>query len=82
MENIVNAADYGYCKDGKVFLKGYLDYADRQIGVVRNTEEEALQYFVNRFSIAGNKVELLFSQVEEAQNKGSYLTKLYNFVRV
>jgi hypothetical protein len=76
MENIVNAADYGYCKDGKVFLKGYLDYADRQIGVVRNTEEEALQYFVNRFSIAGNKVELLFSQVEEAQNKGSYLTKL------
>ncbi len=76
MENIVNPAEYGYCKDGKVFLKGYLDYADRQIGVVRNTEEEALQYFVNRFSIAENKVGLLFSQVEEAQNKGSYLTKL------
>lgn len=76
MENIVNPAEYGYCKDGKVFLKGYLDDADRQIGVVRNTEEEALQYFVNRFTIAENKVGLLFSQVEEAQNKGSYLTKL------
>ncbi|WP_026996528.1 DUF349 domain-containing protein [Flectobacillus major] len=77
MENTVkNAAEYGYCKDGKVYLKGYLEYPDRLIGVVRNTEEEALQYFVNRFSIAENKVNLLFSQVDEAQNKGSYLTKL------
>jgi hypothetical protein len=77
MENTIkNPAEYGYCKDGKVYLKGYSEYADRQIGVVRNTEEEALQYFVNRFSIAENKVILLFEQVEEAQNKGSYLTKL------
>ncbi len=77
MENTVKtAAEYGYCKDGKVFLKGYLEYPDRLIGVVRNTEEEALQYFVNRFAIAENKVHLLFSQVDDAQNKGSYLTKL------
>jgi Domain of Unknown Function (DUF349) len=71
-----NPAEYGYCKDGKVFLKGYAEYEERQIGVVRNSEEEALQYFVNRFSIAENKVSTLFEQVEEAQNKGSYLTKL------
>jgi hypothetical protein len=77
MENTSkNPAEYGYCKDGKVYLKGYSEYEDRQIGVVRNTEEEALQYFVNRFSIAENKVSTLFEQVEEAQNKGSYLTKL------
>ena len=45
MENTVkNPAEYGYCKDGKVYLKGYLEYPDRLIGVVRNTEEEALQY--------------------------------------
>ena len=71
-----NPAEYGYCQDGKVYLKSYSEYGERQIGVVRNTEEEALQYFVNRFSIAENKVSLLFDQVEEAQNKGSYLTKL------
>ena len=66
MENTIkNSANYGYCKEGKVFLKGYADYPDRQIGVVRNTEEEALQYFVNRFTIAENKVALLFEQVEE-----------------
>jgi Domain of Unknown Function (DUF349) len=77
MDNTVtNPADYGYCKDGNVYLKGYLEYSDRQIGVVRNTEAEALQYFVNRFSIAEGKVNLLFSQVDEAQNKGSFLTKL------
>ena len=71
-----NPAEYGYCQDGKVYLKSYAEYEERQIGVVRNTEEEALQYFVNRFSIAENKVSTLFEQVEEAQNKGSYLTKL------
>ena len=71
-----NPAEYGYCQDGKVYLKSYAEYEERQIGVVRNTEEEALQYFVNRFSIAENKVSILFDQVEEAQNKGSYLTKL------
>ena len=77
MENTgKNPAEYGYCKDGKVYLKSYSEYEERQIGVVRNTEEEALQYFVNRFSIAENKVSTLFEQVEEAQNKGSYLTKL------
>ena len=50
MENTIkNPAEYGYCKDGKVYLKSYSEYEERQIGVVRNTEEEALQYFVNRF---------------------------------
>lgn len=76
MENIALEDDYGYVKDGKVYLKAYLDYPDREIGEVRRTEEEAVQYFKNRFNIAVAKVEQLFQQVEEAQNKGSYLTKL------
>lgn len=68
--------EYAYIKDGKVFLKGYLDMPDRQIGEVKRTEEEAFQYFVNRYSIAETKVEQLEKDIEEAQNKGSYLTKL------
>ncbi|MFN8353030.1 MAG: DUF349 domain-containing protein [Spirosomataceae bacterium] len=68
--------EYGYVLGDKVYLKSYLDFPDREIGEVRRTPEEAVQYFKNRFSIAETKVVQLFQQVEEAQNKGSYLTKL------
>ncbi|GAB4037980.1 DUF349 domain-containing protein [Spirosoma gilvum] len=76
MENASLVDEYGYVKDGKVFLKGYLNYEDRQIGEVKRTEQEALDYFKNRFIIAENKVSQLESDIAEAQNKGSYLTKL------
>lgn len=68
--------EYGYVKDGKVFLKGYFGSPDRQIGEVKRTEQEAIDYFKNRFTIAQVKVETLEKDIEEAQNKGSYLTKL------
>lgn len=76
MENATLMDEYGYVLDGKVFLKGYLGNPDRQIGEVKRTEQEAIDYFKNRFNIASSKVEQLESDVEEAQNKGSYLTKL------
>ncbi len=76
MENATLVDEYGYVQDGKVFLKGYREYPDRQIGEVKRTEQEALDYFRNRFLIALNKVTQLETEVNEAQNKGSYLTKL------
>ena len=76
MENATLMDEYGYVSDGKVFLKGYLGNPDRQIGEVKRTEQEAIDYFKNRFNIASSKVEQLENDVEEAQNKGSYLTKL------
>lgn len=76
MENASLVDEYGYVADAKVFLKGYLHYPDRQIGEVKRTEQEALDYFKNRFVIAQNKVAQLEQEIEEAQNKGSYLTKL------
>ncbi len=42
METASLVDEYGYVKDGKVFLKGYLSYPDRQIGEVKRTEQEAL----------------------------------------
>lgn len=68
--------EYGYTQDGKVFIKSYAGNPDRQIGVVRNTEQESLDYFVKRFELAQSKVATLEQQITEAQNKGSYLTKL------
>ncbi|ARK11042.1 DUF349 domain-containing protein [Fibrella sp. ES10-3-2-2] len=81
MENASLVDEYGYVEDGKVFLKGYLDYPDRQIGEVKRTEQEALDYFKNRFVIAQSKVAQLEEEVTEAQNKGSYLTKLLQLRR-
>ncbi|MFC3812413.1 DUF349 domain-containing protein [Lacihabitans lacunae] len=76
MKGVTLENEYAYIADSKVFLKGYLDMPDRQIGEVKRTEEEAFQYFVNRYDIAVGKVNQLAREIEEAQNKGSYLTKL------
>ena len=74
--------EYGYVLGDKVYLKSYLNFPDREIGEVRRTPEEAVQYFKNRFSIAEAKVIQLFQQVDEAQNKGSYLTKLLQLRKI
>ncbi len=76
MNNASLVGEYGYVLDGQVFLKGYLDLPDRRIGEVKRTEEEALEYFIKRFAIAESKVTQLEDEIAEAQNKGSYLTKL------
>jgi Domain of Unknown Function (DUF349) len=76
MKNIVAENEFGYTQEGKVFIKPYSTYSERQIGVVRGTDQEALDYFVNRFELAISKVAKLETQITEAQNKGSYLTKL------
>jgi len=67
---------YGYIKDGKVYLKGYYDFKDRIIGEVRESDEESMRYFVNRYDMAKNKVDEVEKSVQEAENKGSYLMKL------
>ncbi len=68
--------EFGFCRDGKVFINAYLNFPEREIGFVRTTDAEALQYFVNRFELAKTKVENLVNQVEDVQNKGSFLTKV------
>ena len=68
--------EFGFCRDGKVFINPYLTYSEREIGFVRGSEEEALAYFVKRFDLALSKVKGLSAEIEAAQNKGSFLTKV------
>ena len=68
--------EFGFCQEGKVYINAYLNFPQREIGFVRNTDEEALTYFVNRFDLAKRKVDQLSSEVETVQNKGSFLTKV------
>ena len=67
---------YGYIQDGKIYLKGYLDYDDRQIGEVKESNEATIAYFERRFEHAAKKIDDLQEAVVEAENKGSYLMKL------
>lgn len=67
---------YGYIKDGKVFLKGHDSLQDREIGVVRDSDEESINYFMKRFEVVRQKVEDVKTAIAEAENKGSYLMKL------
>jgi hypothetical protein len=74
--NITHQHPYGYIADGKVFLKGYLHFPDREIGIVKETPEKALEYFEKRYQDARKKVEDLAEMIEKAENKGSFLMKL------
>ncbi len=67
---------YGYIKDNKVYLKGFLGKADREIGEVKEDEASTLAYFEDRFEQIKEKVEKLKSDIQENQNKGSFLMKL------
>ncbi|MCH7403487.1 DUF349 domain-containing protein [Belliella kenyensis] len=67
---------HGYIKDGKVFLKGFLNQPDRIIGEVKEDEASTLKYFEDRFATVKMKVENLKTNIEENQNKGSFLMKL------
>lgn len=67
---------YGYAKDGKVYLNGYLNLPTRAIGVVKESEEASIQYFTKRFELAQQKVDELAKSVQTTTNRGSYLMKL------
>lgn len=67
---------YGYLKEGKVYLKGFLNQEDRVIGEVKEDEASTIKYFEDRFDVVKDKVAQLKKDIEENQNKGSFLMKL------
>lgn len=73
---IESAQDYGFVRDGKVYRKSFRDYPEKEIGLVKETEEAALEYFFKRFQFIRDKVLQLLDEMENAENKGSYLNKI------
>lgn len=67
---------YGYIKDKKVYLKGFLGQNDREIGEVKGDEVSTIKYFEARFDLVKTKVEKLKFDISENLNKGSFLMKL------
>lgn len=67
---------YGYIKDEKIYLKGFLGQEDRVIGEVKEDEASTIKYFEDRYVMVKQKVEKLKHDIAENQNKGSFLMKL------
>jgi hypothetical protein len=67
---------YGFIQDGKIYRNAFLEYTEREIGEVRESEASTIKYFEARFEMAENKVANLEEAVEASENKGSYLMKL------
>ncbi|MBW3470222.1 DUF349 domain-containing protein [Arthrospiribacter ruber] len=67
---------YGYIKDNKVYLRGFLNQPDRVIGEVKEDEASTIKYFEDRFVTLKEKIAALKKDIEENQNKGSFLMKL------
>lgn len=67
---------YGYIKDNKVYLRKFLNQPDRVIGEVKEDEASTIKYFEDRFTALIEKIAQLKKDIEENQNKGSFLMKL------
>ncbi|MFK7900867.1 MAG: DUF349 domain-containing protein [Cyclobacteriaceae bacterium] len=74
MSEMVN--DFSFFKDNQIWLKAYDNQPDRMIGELKDTEEKTLTYFTDRFTIIQNRVTQYLQKVEEATNKGSFLSGL------
>lgn len=68
--------DHAYIKEGKVFRIGFRDFPDKQVGEVRTDAPAAFSYFESRFELIEKKVAAIEREVEQAENKGSYLMRL------
>lgn len=68
--------EFGYFKDDKLFLKAMLDFPEREIGELRNTETETVEYFTGRYELFVKEVTTLEETINGTENKGSYLMKI------
>lgn len=68
--------EYYSIKDGKIFLTPTLGQEEREIGEVKNSEEETVAYFTKRFDLLRGKIDTLKEKIDTAENKGSFMMKL------
>ncbi len=40
---------FWYVKDQKVYKKGFRDYPDKEVGKLKENEDQSLRYFTNRY---------------------------------
>ena len=73
---LTEARRYGYVEDGGVWLRPTLGQPARRIGQVKDTDDDALRYFAQRYEAFRAKVDELLDRLATADNQGSYLMKI------
>ncbi|MFD2246539.1 DUF349 domain-containing protein [Pontibacter ruber] len=79
MENnnlLEEAKKYGFIQDQQVWLKEFMTYPARQVGEVKESEDDSLLYFAKRFEMFREKVNNLLERIATSENKGSFLMKV------
>ncbi len=79
MENnnlLEEAKKYGFIQDQQVWLKPFMNYPARQVGEVKESEDDSLVYFAKRFEMFQSKVNNLLERIATSENKGSFLMKV------
>ncbi|MCC9168948.1 DUF349 domain-containing protein [Pontibacter harenae] len=79
MENnnlLEEAKKYGFIQDQQVWLKPFMTYPARQVGDVKESEDDSLLYFAKRFEMFQEKVNNLLERIATSENKGSFLMKV------
>lgn len=68
---------FGFIKAGKIYQSGWGSTSDREIGEVREDDnDKSVRFFEERYADLQSKVNELTSKIEAAENKGSFLMKL------
>lgn len=68
---------FGFVKDGKVYLSGWAEHKDREIGEVRDEDiNKSSAFFVERFNDLKTKIDEVAKKIDATENKGSFLMKL------
>ena len=70
--------DFFYIQDNKVILKEQGKFPEREIGQIKESEAETITYFEERYKKLVEKVDAVQKQIEEQDNKGSFLQKVIN----
>jgi len=73
---LTEARRYGYVEDGGVWLRPILGQPARRIGQVKDTDDDALRYFGQRYEAFRVKIDELLARLQSADNQGSFLMKL------
>lgn len=74
---------FGFIQNDKIYLSGQAGLPDREIGIVKNGDEEtSVKYFENKYELFRQKVDELEKQIKESENKGSFLMKLLHMKKL
>ncbi|RAU84118.1 DUF349 domain-containing protein [Pontibacter arcticus] len=79
MENndlLDKAKQYGFIQDQQVWLKPFMNYPARQVGDVKESEDDSLVYFAKRYDMFQGKVNNLLERIATSDNKGSFMMKV------